>query len=333
VEGHLYTPTPEEIAVAFELGTPVGGLVHVRRGDTDAWRLDTTTGRYFVKGYFTTTGGQFNGEHLIDQLAVGMEFERRALQAGVDMPEPVTPVDPVLGWLARIGGRLFRVHRWVEHRSSQPDISAWLGRTMLQIHQLQPRGRAGLPRWWRGAIRSQATWEGWLAEARDRDASWAAPYGDSLPCILAATDRIAELCDVVPDLVTTHGDFKTHNIVTSASGPVLVDWDSVRTDSAALEAGRVAYIFGAGEPEAVRRILTAYVEAGGDLGWAGSDLYLSVSRNLVQVLGEQIRVALGEATAPRWMGDHAAIDAAIGETLRGLPGKLDELRHLATMTG
>lgn len=333
--GQLHTPTPEEIAVAFELGTPVGGLVHVRRGDTDAWRLDTTTGHYFVKGYFPTTGGQFHGEHLIDQLAVAMEFERRALAAGVEMPEPITPVDPLLGLVTRIGGRLFRVHQWIEHQPSQPDrdISAWLGRTMLQIHQLQPLGRLGLPQWWRGAIQSPATWEGWLAEARKRDASWTASYGESLPHILTVTERILELCDVVPDLVTTHGDFKTHNIVASASGPVLVDWDSVRTDSAALEAGRVAYIFGAGQPEQVRRILTAYVEAGGDLGWAGPDLYLSVSRNQVQVLGEQIRVSLGEAPAARWMGDRATIDAAIGETLRGLPGKLDELRHLATMTG
>ncbi len=319
--------------MAFELGNPVGGLVHVRRGDTDAWRLDTSTGRYFVKGYFPTTGGQFNGEHLIDQLAVAMEFERRALEAGVDLPEPLMPVDPILGWVARIGGRLFRVHRWIEHRPAQSDISVWLGRTMLQVHQLQPVGRVGLPRWWRQAVQPPGTWEGWLAEARSRDVLWAAPYGDSLPQILAATERIANACDVVPDLVTTHGDFKTHNIVTSASGPMLVDWDSVRTDSAALEAGRVAYIFGGGEPEAVRRVLTAYVEAGGDLGWAGSDLYLSVVRNRVQVLGEQIRVSLGQATAPRWMGDRATIDAAIGETLRGLPGKLDELHQLATMTG
>lgn len=157
-------------------------------------------------------------------------------------------------------------------------------------------------------------------------------YGDNLPRILAATERIAQRCDVVPDLVTTHGDFKTHNIVMSASGPVLVDWDSVRTDSAALEAGRGAYIFGDGEPVRVRRILTAYVEAGGELGWAGPDLYLSVTRNQVQVLGELIRVSLGEAAAARWMGDPVTVDAAIANTLRGFEDKIEHLRHLATVT-
>ncbi|ONI76765.1 hypothetical protein BWI15_05630 [Kribbella sp. ALI-6-A] len=321
--------------MAFDLGVPVGGLEHVRRGDTDAWRLDTTTGRYFVKGYFPTTGGQFHGDDLIDQLAVAMEFERLALEAGVDMPEPITPVEPVLGWLARIEDRLFRVHRWIDVRTPQPggDISAWLGPTMVQVHRLQPLGRVGLPQWWRQAVQAPATWEGWFAEARDRHASWAGLYRDSLPHILAVTERIAELCDVAPDLVTTHGDFKIHNIVMSDLGPVLVDWDSVRADSAALEAGRVAYIFGDGNPEQVRKVLTAYVAAGGDVGWAGSDLFLSVARNQVQVLSEQIRVSLGEAAAARWMGDWAAVEAAIGTTLRDLPGKIDHLRYLATMVG
>jgi hypothetical protein len=113
----------------------------------------------------------------------------------------------------------------------------------------------------------------------------------------------------------------------------LVDWDSVRTDSAALEAGRVAYIFGAGQPEQVSRILTAYVGAGGELGWAGPDLFLSVTRNHIQVLAEHIRVSLGEAPAARWMGDHATIEAAIATKLRGLPGTIDQLRHLASTAG
>ena len=316
-------PGSEEVALAFDLGTPDGDLIHVRRGDADAWRLNTSTGSYFVKGYLAAAD--------VHQLELAMAFERQALASGVDMPEPIAPTNPLLGWVTRIEDRLFRVYRWIEHRTPEPDISAWLGGTMAKVHELQPLGRAGLPRWWRQAVQPPGSWEGWFAKARQRDASWAALQADSLPHILAVTARIAELCDDVPDLVTTHGDFKTHNIVTSPSGPVLVDWDSVRTDSAALEAGRSAYIFGGGEPEQIKRILTAYVAAGGDLGWAGADLFLSVARNVVQVLGEQIRVSLGETTAVRWMGDHPTIENAIGNTLRDLPGKLDQL-HRATQT-
>ncbi|MFD3405304.1 phosphotransferase [Kribbella sp. NPDC058693] len=304
--------------------------MHFRRGGADTWRLDTSTGTYFVKGYFPTIGSQFNGEHLIDQLAVAMAFERDARAAGVDMPEPVMPIDPVLDWLTRIEDRLFRVYRWIEHRPYDGDVSAWLGRTMVVVHQLQPLGAVGLPEWWRPAIQSPETWEGWFAKARDRDTPWAGLCTDRLPHILAATERITELLDIAPDIVTTHGDFKTHNIVTSPTGPVLVDWDSVRTDSAALEAARVAYIFGANDPEQITKILTAYVEAGGELGWAGPDLFLSVIRNHLQILAEQIRVSLGDSTATRWMGDPATIDAAIAHLLQGLPAKLDHLRRLTT---
>jgi hypothetical protein len=49
----VYTPTPDIVALAFDLGRPTSDLVHVRRGDTDTWRLDTTTGSYLIKGYWT----------------------------------------------------------------------------------------------------------------------------------------------------------------------------------------------------------------------------------------------------------------------------------------
>lgn len=316
-------PSSEAVARAFDLGTPDGDLIHVRRGDADAWRLDTSTGSYFVKGYLPSSG-------VPEQLAAAMTFERRALAAGVDMPQPVAPTDPLLGWVTRIEDQLFRVYRWIEHSQPDRDISAWLGRTIAQVHQVQPLGRGSLPEWWRQAVHSPETWEGWFAKAHDHDAAWASGR-DSLPHILAITTRIMELCDDVPDLVTTHGDFKTHNIVASPSGPVLVDWDTVRTDSAALEAGRSAYLIGGGEPQQIKRILIAYVATGGELGWAGTDLFLSVARNVIQVLGEQIRVVLGETTAARWMGDRTTIETAIGTTLRDLPGKLDQL-HRATQT-
>ncbi|MEU4195689.1 phosphotransferase [Kribbella sp. NPDC026611] len=265
---------------------------------------------------------------MTEQLAVAMAFERRAFEAGVDMPEPVMPRDPILGWVARIEDRLFRVYRWVEHAGTQPDVLGWLGRTMLQVHQLQPVG-VGLPRWWRDAVQPPATWEGWFAEARSRGASWAGLGADTLPHILAANARISSWCEVAPDLVTTHGDVKPHNVVISPAGPVLVDWDSVRTDSAALEAARVAYIFGSGHARQIQRILTAYAAAGGNLTWPGPDLFLSVTRNHLQTLADHIRTALGETPTAHWMGDAAAIEAIITNKLRTLPTQLDELRRLA----
>jgi Ser/Thr protein kinase RdoA (MazF antagonist) len=311
----MYTPSPGEVAMAFGLGEPTRELVHFRRGDADTWRLDTSTGSYFVKGYFSID--------MIDELAGAMRFERRARAAGIDMPEPVMPIDPLRDWLTRIDDRLFRVYRWIEHRPYDADVSTWLGRTMACVHRLQPVGAVGLPDWWRPAIQSPETWEGWFAHARDRDVPWAGLCADSLPYILAATERITELFDIAPDIVTTHGDFKPHNIVMSDAGPVLVDWDSVRTDSAALEAGRVAYIFSAGNPEQLNKILTSYAEAGGQLAWAGPDLFLSVTRHHLQTLAEQIRASLGESAPTPWMPDPTTLNATITDLLQDLPTKLD----------
>jgi hypothetical protein len=324
----VYTPTADVIGAAFDLGEPIGGLVLVRRGDTDTWRLETTSGSYFVKGYWSSTGGQFVPGGLLGQLAVAMSFEERALAAGIDLAEPVLPVDPVIGWVTRIEGRVFRVHQWIEHRALLPedDIAEWLGRTMARVHRLQPLDRGGLPDWWRTALRPRAAWEEWFTEAHERGKAWSELGWDRLPEIVELTARISSMCEVAGDTVMTHGDFKTHNLLMTSRGPVLIDWDSVRIDSAALETGRVAHIFGGGELEPIRRILTAYVEAGGDLTWTGPDLFLGVARKHLHSLFEHVVVALGRMPAPRWMTDP---DPTITDVLAGLSAELERLDWLA----
>lgn len=325
----MYVPTAQVIAAAFDLGSPVGGLVFVRRGDTDTWRLATSSGRYFVKGYWSDTGGQFTEGGLLDQLTVAMGFEQRAASAGIDLAEPVPPVEPVIGWVTRIEDRLFRVYRWIEHRPLQPDddIADWLGGTMARVHQLQPLGRAGLPDWWRTALKPRSDWEEWFTEADRLGKTWSSLGWDCLPEIVELTARIASACSEAPDCVMTHGDFKTHNLLMTPNGPVLIDWDSVRSDSAALEAGRVAHIFAGGSPETIQRILTAYAAAGGDTTWAGPDLFLSVARKHLHGLYEHLLVALNRVPAPRWMTDP---DQAATDLLRLLPGRLEDLTDLAS---
>ncbi|WP_405057388.1 aminoglycoside phosphotransferase family protein [Kribbella sp. NBC_01505] len=294
--------TSGQVAAAFELGEPEGDLVHIRRGDSDAWRLNTSTGSYFVKGYL--------GEVSADQLAIATAFEQRALDAGVDMPKPI---DSSLGWVTRIDDRLFRVYPWIEAGPTQ-DVSVWLGQTMARVHQLQPLAQIGLPPWWQQTV-----------PPLTGRPSWASLYDDAVPHLIAIAERIAELAETAPDPVLTHGDFKPHNIVASPTGPMLVDWDSVRTDSAALEAGRVAYTFAAGNPQQINKILTAYVAAGGELDWSGPDLFLSVARHDLQILNDLIQASLGQTPPAPWMGN---IETTITTTLQNLPHKLIQLRTL-----
>ncbi|MEJ1105834.1 MULTISPECIES: aminoglycoside phosphotransferase family protein [unclassified Kribbella] len=305
----MYTPTAEVIAAAFDLGEPAGELVLVRRGDTDTWRLETGSGSYFVKGYWPSTGGQFAPGGLLDQLAVAMPFEQRALSAGIDLAEPVPPLDPIIGWVTRIEDRLFRVNRWIESRALRPDddITEWLGRTMARVHQLQPLDQVGLPDWWRTALKPRSDWEEWFTEAWRRGELWSEQAWERLPRILELTARIEEVCETAPDLVMTHGDFKSHNLLMTSGGPILIDWDSVRSDSAALEAGRIAHMFGP-------KTLDSYVVAGGDITWTGDDLYLGVARYELHRIYERVLVLLEHIPAPRWMSDRAEITHQLTES-------------------
>jgi hypothetical protein len=92
----------------------------------------------------------------------------------------------------------------------------------------------------------------------------------------------------------------------------------------------VAHIFGAGKLEPTRKILRAYIAAGGDITWSGQDLFLSVARHDLQVLFERIQVSLERIPAPRWMEDSRAIEQSIGVLLREFPDKIDRLNHLAS---
>lgn len=325
------TPTPEIIAQAFDLGRPLRDLEFVRRGATETWRLDTNQGSYFIKGAWAEQGREFTPGGVPDQLATAMAFERRALAAGVNMPAPIPPLDPWLGCVAQINNRLFRAYPWIDHQPLSPDddIADWLGRTMAQIHQLEPTNLVGLPDWWRGPLWPRATWEEWIAEARHRNRPWSSLARERLPLVLDLSTRIEELCEVAPDPVTTHGDFKTHNLLITPTGPLLIDWDSVRTDSAALEAGRVAHIFSKGNPDPMRRILTAYTKAGGTISWPGPDLFLSVTRHDLQVLFEQILVSLNRSPAPWWMGNSQTIEDSIQQVLYDLPNRVESLRAIA----
>lgn len=57
----------------------------------------------------------------------------------------------------------------------------------------------------------------------------------------------------------------------------------------------------------------------------GKELYTPSPEEVALAFG------LGEATAARWMGDPATVDAAIADLLRDLPGKLDHLRYLTSV--
>ncbi|HZC25989.1 MAG TPA: hypothetical protein VE287_03130, partial [Actinopolymorphaceae bacterium] len=81
------SPSAAMLAEAFDLGRPIEPLVHHGHGGQETWTLGTMAGRFLVKRLWTgpdpTSRADFER---------AMAFERRACQAGIDMPRPIEPL-------------------------------------------------------------------------------------------------------------------------------------------------------------------------------------------------------------------------------------------------
>ncbi|WP_233712264.1 phosphotransferase [Kribbella turkmenica] len=127
----------------------------------------------------------------------------------------------------------------------------------------------------------------------------------------------------------SHGDLEPHNVLASADGPVLIDWESVACESATLEIGRAAAGFGADDPARISRVLHEYVDSGGVLAPIGDSLFLrKVSLHLCH-LAERLDVEVGKEPAPGWMQSQN-LAALISQDLQAFPQVVTDLRHLAS---
>ncbi len=293
------------MASAFSLGLVRGELVPGAPSDCPTWRLTTSEGAYLVKSLRSGTDSR------------ALWLEERALAAGLSVPAPVG------GGVRELAGHgMVRVYPWLEHRPYvySPLVAGWLGRTLSVLHSLAPASPPDVP-WADRGVWPESVWTRWASAGKP----WAAVLGERLPVVVGLSARLVEVYSRVPDWVVTHGDFEPHNVLITAEGPVLVDWDTVWVYSAALQAGRVAYAFGAGEPFRVRAILAAYE---GDVSWAGMDLFVSTLSHELASLGLRIAAVLGEIPAPRWLR-LATADERIARQLDGLPALISRLNTLA----
>jgi hypothetical protein len=140
----------------------------------------------------------------------------------------------------------------------------WAGQVLATLHglRIRPRDRSLFPvpntetaRWWPG-----------LAEAAQRSgAAWAHLLTAAAP----AVSLIAELATSAgyrPDQeAITHGDIDQKNLLATAQGPVLCDWDLAIPLVPRRELADVALSLGCWENFAVsREVLRSYRQAGGD---------------------------------------------------------------------
>jgi aminoglycoside phosphotransferase (APT) family kinase protein len=234
------------------------------------YRLETGRGAFAVKALCNP----WADDRWHEWLAEAWSFELRAIAAGVPAPEPIPSVadGSCLAWVAATGGgeRVpVRVHRWVDgvpapDRPVENAVSDWAGRVLARLHALGiwPADRSVFP------VATTETADRWpaLCEAARRAA---APWVDRLDAVRAAVEAAAELArdaERTPDrTVMSHGDIDQKNLILTAGGPVLCDWDVAMPLVPRRELADVALSLGGwARVEVSRRVIRAYVDAGGE---------------------------------------------------------------------
>ncbi|MGM1058826.1 phosphotransferase family protein [Saccharothrix sp. Mg75] len=239
----------EAVARAFDLGevldhVPVtGGASHL------VWRLRTSRGTWAAKRLNRSRESWWT-----DAYRVSAAVQRDALDRGLPMPRPVRPLVEAEPLLADVDGHSWLVHEWHDPVPPSP-VLPWVGATLAALHALPAGGTPG----WRPHPVDE--WLTWLDESPG-------PLTDAvrghLPDIAEAVALIGshDPADLTP--VRTHGDVKPDNVLHTAAGPLLVDWDGAGEDHAEWELTRSALAFaGLTDRAAFTTVVEAYESAGG----------------------------------------------------------------------
>jgi Ser/Thr protein kinase RdoA (MazF antagonist) len=291
------------------------------------YRLATTHGCYALK-QLRNPWGDPRWQEWLD---AAFRFEQQALAAGVAMPTPIP--NPAgggcLAWVAtssRTEAVPVRLHRWVDGRPLRhPEVDAaiagWVGEVLATLHRLavRPPDRSLFP------VTSTSTADGWpelVDAARRAGAAWAGELMAVSPAIRTIAELARSAGHRPDDEVMTHGDVDPKNIVMTADGPCLCDWDVAAPLVPRREVADVAVSLADWRRfDLATRVVHAYRAAGGDASGLGStDLGQSLMIGLDWVAFNVERAIGLRPAAP----DEVALgDRLVPELLAKLPHQVE----------
>lgn len=310
----LLPPDPRRITRAFGLSHPEGPLRPLtdERRSGAVWALDTPDGRFVVKR--VRWGNP--PEWWFRRAELAMDLERRAVEAGLDVPDPIEPVVDGFGFIAFFDGAPYRVHVRLDGRplTSVDDVAEWVGRTLAALHRLALEAEPD-PQWY--GIHDPRDWLDWIRQSERQGRPWYPAARRSLSDLEGTAEIAREALHLADDWGIVHRDVNPWNVLVTDDGPYLTDFDTAGPDSAWLEANSTALEFAFLErdepdPRIARRILGAYVETGGRRGphrgtlaigrWAGNKL-MWVSWNMWRSLGHRRTSVTEREDADRIVAD------------------------------
>lgn len=328
----------DTVAERFGIGRPVSGLVRVTGGNTHRlFRLTTDQGSWAVKLLNSTGEAGW-----LEAMARSAELELLAADAGVAVPTPAIPSDPVAVLVAEMSAgedmEYVRVSRWVDGViSTAPapvDICAWLGTTLAQVAALPILPTETVAEAFQ--THALARWQQWADEATGLGLVCAAPLRRSLPALADAGALVLEATAGPLDLRMAHNDANPWNVLVSPTGPWLLDWDAAGADVPWFDLlGSVWRFAGAstGRPDVgrVRAALQAYEAAGGPLGRTDELAFGGMVHGTMESLSYFLERALGhQDVTPE---EQTSADTVTVQCLEALHVELDNLSAWSRLLG
>jgi aminoglycoside phosphotransferase (APT) family kinase protein len=324
---------PGQIATAFGLGVPRGPLLALGGGSSARTHgLATTHGRWVVK--IERPLGAWQREAKTRSYLL----ERAALDAGVAMPRPVEPPPPAVGFWHDAGDRLIRV---VEHVAgatpvlpADPALAGWVGSTLAAIAGLELAADLDADESY--PLHPVAGWRAWVAEAGAGRPLVAHSAAALLPAVAEATAVVEAALVAAPAARLAHRDFRPANVLADPGGHTLIDWDYGGPEVPWWEAVHTAFRFagalgldGRADGPTVRRVLAAYLDAGGPAGPADRTAFAALLRSMLAGTAYSLWLALGHRPAEPARRAQAARD--VRATSMVLPRVLASLDRWATL--
>ncbi|MDR2987475.1 MAG: aminoglycoside phosphotransferase family protein, partial [Nocardiopsaceae bacterium] len=217
-------------------------------------------------------------------LTASWSFEQLAIAAGVRAPRPVpNPADGgCLAWVRRSDPALphapVRLHHWVTGHpvgagTAPPETARWAGHMLAVLHGLRVRAQDRTVYPFPNTDVADR-WSDLTRAAERRNAHWASLLTAAAPAVSQIAD-LARSAGFLPDHeVISHGDIDQKNLIASADGPVLCDWDLAVPVVPRRELADVALSLGLWRDFGIARaVVDGYRAAGGaDIAFEPHDL-------------------------------------------------------------
>jgi Ser/Thr protein kinase RdoA (MazF antagonist) len=289
---------PAELATGLGLGRTVGAPANLKPGDANpVWSVVTTTGRWVVKTQLPAGPWWFAGARRAHRL------ERAASEAGILVPRPADPLAGAVGFWSHVGeGVHARAMRHLDgHRPAGRlggEHAAWAGRTLALLE------RAGLPvdpaepgNAYR-AYRSDE-WDAWLGEATAKDILDRGRARRLARLAAQLAERMAGHDDPA-GLRLLHRDLSRYNILVTAAGPALLDFDHAGAQRPWWEvAGHAVKLATADltttppDEDTVRQVVRAYLGHGGSGGPSDEGAFTGLLAAQLSFAAWQLWIACG----------------------------------------